>query len=95
MTTLNPGKDWNWDKETQSRILAKLDQISCILANMFRKEGSPKAKPDKQWQPDYVAEAKKKALAQSEEDKRLTQEQIETLKQFWKQRNPEAHFVEE
>lgn len=94
MTALNPSRDWDWDKETQSRILMKLDEISCILVNTNRQKGTPRAKPGKQWQPDYVAEAKEQAAKDRAEKRRLSKEQLEAIKEFWKKRNPEAQFVE-
>lgn len=56
-----PSKDWDWDKETQSRILYTLDVISCQLSNIFKKKGAKPRKPAEQFQPDYVKEAKKGA----------------------------------
>lgn len=94
MTALNPAKDWDWDKETQSRILMKLDEISCILVNVNRQKGTPKAKPGEQWQPDYVKEAKEKANTERMGRKRVTPEQLEAIKRFWQSRNPEAKFME-
>ncbi len=91
---INPAKDWNWDKETQSRILMKLDELCCIMTNINRKKGSSKAKPGDQFQPDYVKDAKEQAKLDRSERKRLTDEQIANIKRFWKQRNPEAKFME-
>lgn len=91
---INPVKDWDWDKETQSRILMKLDELCCIMVNANRQKGSPKAKPGEQWQPKYVKEAKQQAKEQRETEKRLTAEQMAAIKSFWKHRNPEAKFME-
>lgn len=55
----SPFKDWNWDKEVQSRILQMLDLISCHLYNMHRKKGTKPLKVGEQFQPDYVKDAKK------------------------------------
>ena len=55
----SPFKDWNWDKEVQSRILQMLDLISCHLVNMHRKKGTKAVKVGEQFQPDFVLEAKK------------------------------------
>ena len=62
-----PFKDWGWDKEMQSRILQMLDVIACQLANMHRKKGSKAIKPQDQFQPDYVKEAKKQAKEKQRE----------------------------
>lgn len=91
---MNPAKDWNWDRETQSRILMKIDELCCIMVNANRKKGSAKAKPNEQFQPDYVKDAKKQAKLDQSERKRLSDEQIANIKRFWKMRNPEAKFME-
>lgn len=95
ITAINPSKDWDWDKETRSRILSKLDMILCTLANMFREKGKPKVNPEGQYQPEYVKEAKKEWAEKKEEEKRFTEEQMEAVKRFWKSRNPKAKFMEE
>lgn len=41
-----------------------LDVISCQLSNLFKKKGKKPRKPDEQFQPDYVKEAKKEARGQ-------------------------------
>ena len=66
-----PSKDWDFDKETQSRILLMLDVISCQLSNMFKKKGIKPRKPDEQFQPDYVKEAKKEAKKQKKEVRKV------------------------
>lgn len=96
MTTLNPGKDWNWDRETQSRILAKLDHIYVLLGNSFRdKKKTAKIKPEPQWQPDYVREAKDEAKTRHDASKKLSKEDLEATKAFWKHKNPDATFLED
>ena len=95
VTTINPLKDWDWDKETQSLSLNKLDQISVILANMFRGKGKPPAKVAEQWQPDYVKEAKEESRIRLAKTRRVSEEEMAAIKRFWKARNPEAIFIEE
>ena len=94
MVALNPSKDWDWDKETQSLILMKLDEIHCSFINANREKGKPKAKPEKKWQPDYVTEAKEQLEKERAKERRLSEEQIQAIKQFWKKHNPEAKFME-
>jgi len=95
ITALNPSKDWDWDKETQSRILYKLDEISCILANTHREKGKPRIKPDKKWEPKYVTEAKEQYANELSAKRKLTDEELEAIKKFWKQKNNKANFLEE
>ena len=95
MMAINPLKDWNWDKETQSLILGKLDQLTVILTNMFRGKGKPPVKLAEQWQPEYVKEAKEEGKKRLSASKRISDEQMEAIKRFWKARNPEATFIEE
>lgn len=92
---LNPAKDWTWDREVQSRILAKLDIISCQVANLFRKKGKSALKPDKQYQPDYVEDAKKQAEEIRKEKKKFDEKEMNQIKQFWKARNPKVRFFDE
>ena len=92
---VSPSKDWDWDKETASRTLMKLDEISCILVNANRQKGTPKARPNEQWQPDYVKDAKAQVELDRQERSRFNKEQMEAVKRFWKARNPEAKFMEE
>ncbi len=89
---ISPAADWTWDKETQSRILAKLDYILVTLQNIFRdkKKGSP-AKPDEQWQPEAVKEAKEEILRKKRQ--RLSDEELETLKKYWQKHNYKARFL--
>lgn len=84
-------KDWDWDKEVQSRILMKLDTISCQLANIFKKKGTQSSKPDKQFQPDYVKDAKKELDRQR--SNKYNKEDMEKIKAFWAKRNPSATFL--
>ena len=88
------GKDWNWDKEVQSQILMQLNGISCQLTNMFRKKGSSPAKPAEQFQPDYVKQAKAKALA-AKNKQTVTEEEMQQIKDFWRLHNSNAKVYEE
>ena len=96
MTTLNPAKDWDWDKETQSRILQKLDFIYTMLGNAFRdKKKTAKFKPEAQFEPDYVKLAKDEAKTRQNANKRLTAHELDEVKAFWKRKNYQATFIEE
>ena len=74
-----PSKDWDWDKEVQSRILQTLDIISCHLANMHRKKGTKAIKPSEQFQPDYVKEAKNMAKENKRETAKTDQEDLAAI----------------
>lgn len=87
-----PSKDWDFDKETQSRILMMLDVISCQLANVFKKKNAKPRKPADQFQPDYVKEAKKEAQRQKKES--LQQDQSDLAEIFMK-RNSNVKTIEE
>lgn len=89
---MSPTKDWNWDREMQSRILAKLDELSCILLNMFRNKNKKAIKPQDQFQPDYVKEAKKEAKKLRGEQKKAIRKEIDKMEEFWKKRNPDVKF---
>lgn len=82
-------KDWTWDKEVQSRILSQLDLISCQLANMTRKKGKKAIKPAEQFQPEYVKKAKEKAI-EAEKKQKMTEEEVQELKDFWRHYNSDA-----
>lgn len=89
---LYPAAEWSWDKETQSRILAKLDHILVTLQEVFRdKKRGQKPKPDEQWQPEYVKEAKEELQRQKRQ--RMSDEELEALKAFWQRRNSQARFL--
>lgn len=87
-----PSKDWDFDKETQSRILMMLDVISCQLTNIFKKKNAKPRKPAEQFQPDYVKEAKKEAGKQRKED--LKQDQ-QDLAEIFEKRNSNVKQIEE
>lgn len=74
-----PSKDWDWDKEVQSRILQMLDIISCHLVNMHRKKGTKAIKPSEQFQPDYVREAKNMAKENKRETAKREQEDLAAI----------------
>lgn len=72
----SPFKDWDWDKEVQSRILQMLDLISCHLVNMNRKKGTKALKVQEQFQPDYVKDAKKQLKSGKKESNKEAQEDL-------------------
>ena len=74
-----PSKDWDWDKEVQSRILQMLAIISCHLVNMHRKKGTKALKPSEQFQPDYVREAKNMAKENKRETAKREQEDLAAI----------------
>lgn len=88
MTALNPARDWNWDKEVQSRILAKLDEIACMFANSHKKKNAKKVEPAEQFQPDYVKRVKKQAAEKKKEAEKAkyNEEEMAKIKSFWQQR---------
>lgn len=81
-----PSKDWNWDKEVQSRILHTLDIIKCQIANMAKKSGQSSAKPQPQFQPDYVEKAKAEA-AKAQQGIALSADDLNDIKDFWAEYN--------
>lgn len=87
-----PFKDWDWDKEVQSRILQMLDLISCHLVNMHRKKGTKAVKVSEQFQPDYVKQAKKEVKSGKREEAKETQEDLAAI---FEQRNNKVKKLEE
>lgn len=85
-----PSKDWNWDREVSSRTLQALNIISCQIANMTKKEGHPPIKPPEQFQPDYVAKAKRDLASELRSESTLAPDELEQLKHFWQARNHEV-----
>lgn len=75
-------------------MLNKLDVISCQLANMFKKKGTKANKPEEQFQPDYVKEAKKKALEEKNRRSAPTKNEVTEMETFWQARNPNIKMVE-
>lgn len=55
---------------------------------MFKKKGAKAYKPEEQFQPDYVKEAKKKALEEKNRRNAPTREEIADIETFWQSRNP-------
>ena len=88
----SPFKDWDWDKEVQSRILQMLDLISCHLVNMNRKKGTKALKVSDQFQPDYVKKAKKDIKKQKKETAATNQEELASI---FEKRNSEVKELEE
>ena len=87
-----PSKDWDFDKETQSRILMTLDVISCQLSNLFKKKGAKPRKPSDQFQPDYVKEAKESAEKMKKE---WGEEAQKDLAEIFEKRNNQVKDLEE
>lgn len=83
---IDPTAEWDWDKETQSRILAKLDILSVQIASLFRKKGSEKLKPEPQWQPECVKIAKENLESRRKQEQTFSKEDLEEIKAFWKAR---------
>lgn len=88
----SPFRDWNWDKEVQSRILQMLDLISCHLVNMHRKKGTKPLKVQDQFQPDYVVEAKKNVKKSKKEEAAISQQE---LSEIFEKRNNKVKKLEE
>lgn len=86
-----PSKDWDWDKETRSRILMELDVISCQISNIFKKKGAKPRKPAEQFQPDYVKEAKKDATNQK---KVINEDSSKELAEIFEKRNSKVNKLE-
>jgi len=89
----NDTKDWDWDKEIQSQILHALDIISCQLANMARKEGRAPCKAPPQLQPDYVKKAKREMKKIREQEQRVSEQELNEMRQFWTAYNNQARDV--
>lgn len=87
----NPFKDWDWDKEVQSRILQMLDLISCHLVNMHRKKGTKAIKAGEQFQPDYVKDAKKQIKSDKREEAKQDQQD---LAEIFEKRNNKVNKLE-
>lgn len=87
----SPFKDWNWDKEVQSRILQMLEIIFCSVANMHRKKGTKPLRPGEQFQPDYVKNAKKST---KKEAKEFAREEGEALAEIFEKKNNKVTKLE-
>lgn len=84
-------KDWNWDKEVQSRILLVLESIHCSMINMHRKKGTKPLKPGEQFQPDYVKKAKNDT---KKEAKKVAKEEQEDLSALFEKKNNKVNKLE-
>ena len=69
-----------------------LDVISCQLSNMFKKKGVKPRKPQEQFQPDYVRDAKKDAKKQKKE---ISLEEQKDLAEIFEKRNSNVKSLEE
>ena len=92
MTKYIPSKDWNWDKEVQSRILMELDIISCQFYNAFKGKNKKPRKPEEQFQPDYVKEAKKEMKSTK---KVMNKDSQRELAEIFEKRNNQVKKLEE
>lgn len=90
----NSLKDWNWDKEIQSQILAKLDAVYCAFLNANRKKGKKPIKPQEQMMPEYVKKAKVDYLKRKQEAAILNEEEMAKMDAYWKRKNPNIKFLE-
>lgn len=93
MSALNPAKDWNWDREVQSRILAKLDELACMFANSHKKKSAKKVEPAEQFQPDYVKKAKEEVEKKKKEKFKKSEEEMEQIRNFWQARNRKVKML--
>ena len=88
----SPFKDWDWDKEVQSRILQMLDLISCHIVNTHRKKGAKPVKVGEQFQPDYVKDAKNSARKQRKDQAEIDKQD---LAEIFEKRNNKVKKLEE
>lgn len=93
MVALSPAKDWNWDKEVQSRILAELDRIACMFANSHKKKSAKSVEPAEQFQPDYVKQAKEDAEKKKQAKFKRTDEEMNQIRNFWQQRQKKVKML--
>jgi hypothetical protein len=89
----NPSGSWSWENEAQSRILMKISEVANTLYNTNRKKGTKPAKPDNQFQPDYVEKAKSDYLKWKKKQSN-DQEDSDAMKLFWQSRNPDVKVIE-
>lgn len=94
MRDIDPMKGWSWNDEVQSRILAKIDELIVTYANANRKKGARPIELNPQFQPDYVARAKKD-YQKREEHEKAERQQLEKaqLDAFWQARNPDVKML--
>lgn len=86
----SPLKDWNWDREMQSQILLAIHNLGKIYIDANRKKGRKMMPEIKQFQPDYVAKAKKN-FSRNEQERR--KEDFEDIKKLFEKRNPDVRKV--
>ena len=71
--------------------MAKLDFILVTIQNTFRKKGGPEIQPDEQWQPEAVKEAKE--TVRREEHRKITDEELAAIKNYWRRHNDKARYI--
>jgi hypothetical protein len=92
MIKLAPAGNWSWSDETASRILSELSELKALTYNAKRKKGQKPMKPDQQFQPDYIKEAKDEYIKWQKEQSN-DRDEIDTMKAFWQARNPDITIV--
>lgn len=92
MKKLFPAGSWTWRDETMSRILGELSELKAITFNAKRKKGQKAIKPDPQFQPDHVKDAKQEYI-EFQKKQRKDKAQIELAKNFWQSRNPDVKML--
>ena len=83
----SPAVAWTWQDEVQSRILHEISALIAVTINMNRKPGSPPIKPDKQFQPEAVEEAKKVYDKERRASSQYTEEDMKAIREFWERKN--------
>lgn len=91
MEKLNPVRDWNFDRETQSQILRRLDVISDQLAKFGSKK---KIENPKQFEPEYVTKGKKKLAERAKEEKRWSEADKNKLAEYFAKHNAKVKRIE-
>ena len=91
MEKLNPVRDWNFDRETQSQILRRLDVISDQIAKFGSKKKIETPKP---FEPDYVTKGKKKLAKMQKETKRWSDDDKNKLASYFAKHNSKVKRIE-
>ena len=91
MEKLNPVRDWNFDRETQSQILRRLDVISDQLAKFGSKKKIDTPKP---FEPDYVTKGKKELAERAKEAKRWSEADKNRLAEYFAKHNAKVKRIE-
>lgn len=91
MEKLNPVRDWNFDRETQSQILRRLDVISDQLAKFGSKKKIDTPKP---FEPEYVTKGKKKLAERAKEEKRWSEADKNKLAEYFAKHNAKVKRIE-